>query len=95
MIAKLELPALTTISKVEVTPDLKLGKIGITVLDNKDEKRILEILQEHIYEMQGELIRKLKMRIVPRISFVIDKSEEYASHINKLLRETKEDEPEH
>ena len=76
MIARLELPALTTISKIEVTPDLKWAKVGITVLDISQEARVLDILHANIYDMQGELIRKLKMKIVPRVIFFIDKAEE-------------------
>ena len=94
MIAALELPALTTISKIEVTPDLKWGKIGITILATNPEmeKGVLEVLDEHIFEIQRSLNRKLKMKIVPRIKFVIDKGEEYADRINALLREAHDDE---
>lgn len=92
-LTKLELPAMTTISKVEVTPDLKWAMVGITVLskNKNDEKEILAHLSRNLFEMQGELIRNLKMKIVPRIRFVIDKQEEYAAHINTLLKKAKED----
>ena len=92
-IALIELPFLTTISKVEVTPDLKWGKVWITVLTEKseDEKAVLNVLKEHIFDLQGEVNRHLKMKIVPRISFVIDKSEQYSAHINKLIQKTHEE----
>jgi ribosome-binding factor A len=91
-ILKMELPALTTISKVEVTPDLKWSKIWITVMGDKDQQQnVLDLLHESLFEMQGELNRKLEMKFVPRIKFVIDHGEEYADHINELLRKTKED----
>lgn len=91
MILRLELPTLVTISKVEVTPDLKSAKVGITVLENNKEAVVLSELKGQIYQMQGNLIRKLKMKVVPRITFFIDKAEEYASHINELLKEASED----
>lgn len=93
MMAKLELPAMTTISKIEVTPDLKWAKVGLTILNASAEveKQVLDTLKNNIYEMQGELNRTLEMKIVPRITFFIDKGEEYASRINELLRKVKED----
>jgi ribosome-binding factor A len=92
-ILRLELPALTTISKVEITPDLKWGKIWITVMgDVKKQTEVLKILQENIFDLQGELNRAMAMKIVPRIKFVVDHGEEYAAKINELLRKTHEDE---
>jgi ribosome-binding factor A len=91
-IARIELPALTTISKVEITPDLKWGKIWITVMgDQAKQNDVLKILQENIFDLQGELNRSLAMKIVPRIKFVIDHGEEYAAKINELLRKANAD----
>ncbi len=92
-LARMELPALTTISKVEVTPDLKWGKIWITVMgDKKKQEEVLETLKEKMFDLQGELNRAMSMKIVPRIKFVIDHGEEYAAKINELLRKAHEDE---
>lgn len=90
--AKLELPFLTTISKVEVTPDLKHAKVWITVFSESeaDENAVLEALREHKYELQGDMYDYFKSKNVPRIHFAIDHSEQYASHINKLLKKTEE-----
>lgn len=87
---ELELPFLTTISKVEVSPDLKHAKVWITVFSDKekDEKAVLAVLHENIYDLQGGINEHLKSKNVPRIAFAIDHSEQYASHINKLLKET-------
>ena len=68
----LELPAMTTISKVEVTPDLKHAKVWITILDAARKDEVLETLKANLYDMQGELNRKLKMHHVPRVNFVVD-----------------------
>ena len=88
---QLELPVLTTISKVEVTPDLKWAKVWITIMgDEKQHEEVLAVLFEHKRELQDELIDKLSMKIVPRIKFVVDRAEEYAAHINELIRKTHE-----
>src|SRR5262245_9026115 len=90
----LELPFLTTISKVEISPDMKYGKIWITVMPagEANESKILKLLDESIYDLQGSLNRGLPTKIVPRVKFAIDHSEEFSSHINELLRKTHDQE---
>ena len=89
---QLELPVLTTISRVEVTPDLKWCKVWITILgDTKSQKDTLDVLNENLRDMQRQLNHKLTMKFVPKIKFVVDHGEEYAAKINQLLREAKED----
>ena len=89
---ELELPSLTTISKVEVTPDLKWSKIWITIMgDEVQQKETLGILRSKAREFQENLNHKLSMKFVPRIKFIIDHGEEYAAKINELLRKAKED----
>lgn len=88
-IMQLELPALTTISKVEVTPDLKWCKVWVTIMGDKDQQQeVLDILITNLKELQSSLIDKLTMKFIPRIKFVIDHAEEYASHIDELIRKT-------
>ncbi len=89
---QLELPALTTISKVEVTPDLKWASVWVTIMGEEGiQLQVLEKLNESLYDLQGDLHRKLTMKFVPRIKFVIDHGEEYAAKINDLLRKANED----
>ncbi len=91
-INQMELPSLTTISKVEVTPDLKWCKVWITVMGEDDrQKEVLAELQKTLFDLQGSLNRKLVMKFVPRVKFMIDHGEEYASHISELLRKTYEE----
>lgn len=92
----LELPAMTTISRVEVTEDLKHAKVWISIFSNTPEaqKEVLATLTENLYEMQGVLNRKLTMHHTPRIAFAIDTSAQYASRINELLKKTHDDEDE-
>jgi ribosome-binding factor A len=90
---QLELPALTTISKVEVTPDLKWCKVWITVMgDLKKQEAVMKVLTENLRDMQKELNQSLTMKFVPRVKFVVDHGEEYAAKINELLRKANQDE---
>ena len=92
-LSRLELPGLTTISKTEVTPDLKWGKVWVTIMGvSSVQRRTLAAINEELSEFQYSLIRKLRMKIVPRVSFILDHGEEYAAHINELLKKTHDEE---
>lgn len=90
----LDLSALVTVSKVETFEDLRHAKIFVTILpsDEQTEARVLDEISKALPEIQRILNKKIKMKFAPRINFVVDYSEEYASHINDLLKKTHDDE---
>ncbi len=81
---------LITISRVMMTPDLKLAKVYISFLGNKEpaEKLIERInyRKPHIRYMLG---RQLTMKYTPDLIFFFDDTMEYADRINKLLNDVK------
>ena len=94
LVQGLDLPAMTTISRVEVTPDLKHTKVWITIFseDERMEKGILKILEKNMRDLQKGLNEALFMHHIPRISFAVDNSQHYASRINELLKRTHDEE---
>jgi ribosome-binding factor A len=83
---------LTTISKVETSRDLRWSKVWVSIIGG-DDQTIMKTLHDNIYDIQGELNRKLHMKIVPRLQFFLDTSPRYAQHIDELIQEVhKEDE---
>lgn len=92
LISQLELPCLVTVSRVEVTNNLAHAKIWVTILDNSKQKGVIDELKKNLKEWQKILYDHMTMKFVPRISFLIDHSQEYVSRISELLREVhKED----
>ena len=77
---------LLTITAVDVSGDLSVGKIYFSCL-GQDQKEVLDILREHIYDIQGMLYHRLEMKKIPRIVFISDASGEHAGKISKVLRE--------
>lgn len=77
---------LITITKVEVTPDLRLAKIYYSVLGESKKKKItaqgLESAKKFIRKRIGD---ELKLRYTPDISLRVDKSAEHSEHIDKIL----------
>jgi ribosome-binding factor A len=83
-------PGIVTVSKVEASRDLKWAKVWISIVGGDDDK-IMGLLHKHIYEIQGELIRTLPMKIIPRIQFFLDTSPRYVQHIDELIKQIHEE----
>lgn len=82
--------ALITVSKVETSRDLRWAKVWITIVNGDDEK-IMNMLNHHLYDIQGELNRAMEVKIVPRLSFHLDTSGRYAQHINEIFHQIEEE----
>ena len=77
---------LVTIMAVETSKDVLHSRVIISVFPEKKAKAILEILNRHIYNLQQLLNKKLEMRPVPKIRFVLDQTEAEAEKLEGLLR---------
>lgn len=76
----------TTITKVEITPDLRYAKIYYTVLGNEKAKKSTEIALKNAKGfIKGHIGDRLKLRYTPEIIFKVDESIEYADKIERLF----------
>ena len=84
---------LVTVTKVEVTSDLRLAKIFYTVLgDEKQKKRVFEGLKSAKNFVKKYIGDKLELRYTPDVMFVVDKKLEYVTRINEVLEKIHEEE---
>ncbi|EKD46896.1 MAG: Ribosome-binding factor A [uncultured bacterium] len=74
-----------TIAKVDTTPDIRYTRVSISVFPYKEADYVMKTLSKEIYQIQGALNKKLKMRPLPRLEFVLDSTEEEADKIEKIL----------
>ncbi len=78
----------TSVTAVEVAPDLKTSKAYISVLgDEKAQADTLAGLQNAEGYIRRELARTLNMRNTPEIRFVLDQSIEYGVNMSKKIDE--------
>ncbi|HBU11309.1 MAG TPA: 30S ribosome-binding factor RbfA [Clostridiales bacterium] len=84
---------MASITKVDVTPDLKYAKVFVSVYDT-DKKRNATVdgLNHAAPFIRTKLSRALRLRRVPELVFVLDESIEHGLKIAKLLDEVKNDE---
>lgn len=84
-------PGLVTVSKVETSNDTKWAKIWVSIVGGNDDK-ILKIIDKNIYDIQGEVNRKMTLKLIPRLQFFLDTSPRYAQHISDLITKIHEEE---
>lgn len=84
---------LTTVSRVEVSKDTRWAKVWISIVGGDDDA-ILKIIVKNLYDIQGELNRRVNLKLIPRLQFFLDTSPRYAQHINELLDQIHEEEEE-
>lgn len=83
----IKLGVFLTVSKVDTTPDLRYTRIFLSVFPEKEINYVLETLKKEKYVLQGVLNKKLHMKPLPRLEFIIDKTEAEADKIEKILKE--------
>ena len=78
-----------TVTEVRMSPDLKNAKAYVIPLGGKDSEKTVSILTEFSYLIRKALSKKIDMKFLPRVSFVSDKSFDYAEKIEKLIKQNK------
>ncbi len=79
---------LTSVMSVEVTPDLKFAKIYVSVLgDDEEQEKTMEGLKKSASYARVQLARRMNLRNTPELTFILDKSIEYAARMSKRIDE--------
>tara|TARA_B110001454_G_scaffold197826_1_gene201556 strand:+ start:220 stop:588 length:369 start_codon:yes stop_codon:yes gene_type:complete len=78
-----------TVTEVRMSPDLKNARAYVIPLGGKDTDKAVGALTEFSYLIRKALAKKIEMKFLPKVSFVSDKSFDYAAKIEKLIQENK------
>lgn len=83
--------AFVTVTRVEVTDDLRHCKVFVSVIgDRHAARQSLDALHHARGFLRGELGRKIDLRHTPELNFVEDRSAERAIALAKALRDDAE-----
>ena len=77
---------LLSITRVDVTNDLRYAKIFISVLGDADEKQLLKGLRSASGWLRRELGSSLTLRYTPELVFELDNSIRHGAHINEIIK---------
>ena len=78
-----------TVTEVRMSPDLKNARAYVIPLGGKNTERAVDTLTEFSYLIRKALSKKIDMKFLPKVSFVSDKSFDYAEKIEKLIKKNK------
>ncbi|MCG0275038.1 MAG: 30S ribosome-binding factor RbfA [Thermosediminibacteraceae bacterium] len=79
---------LISITKVEVSKDLRHAKIFLSIYgDETTKQNVLEALHHAEGFIRKELANRVRLKFVPVLNFKLDESIEYSIHISKLLKD--------
>ncbi|MEG2351134.1 MAG: 30S ribosome-binding factor RbfA [Bacilli bacterium] len=80
-----------TITSVKIDTDLSLAQIYCTVLDENKKDKCLHDLNAAKGFIKSELFkRRLEIRKIPDLRFIYDESIEYATKIEKIIKNINE-----
>lgn len=85
-----------TVTRVEVSPDLKHAKVFFSVLGEEEAKtESLKVLRRASSYLRRELSHALTIRYVPELHFEFDVAMEHGDKIQRLLLQLEQEEKAH
>ena len=82
---------LATVTRVDASPNLSQAKVYISCLVGEKTDRVIEILNNQIYDLQQKLNQRLEMRPIPKIIFVKETETVEAGRIEEILEDLKKE----
>jgi ribosome-binding factor A len=79
-----------TVTGVDLSADLKLAKVYVSVMKEEETEQTLAVLNSSKHFIRSVLTKRLKMKFIPSIEFRLDTSIAYGFKIDKLLNEIKD-----
>ncbi len=85
---KLQDPALgfITITNVKLSPDLRIAKVYISVLDKEKRAEVLKKVEGTKGFIRSELASRIKIKFIPDLKFFIDDTLDYVEKIEGLIK---------
>ncbi|PCH70020.1 MAG: ribosome-binding factor A [Bacteroidetes bacterium] len=81
--------AFITITDVKVTPDLKQAKVYLSFLNEDDQDKVLDNIQQNSWIIRRELAQKIRNQVkyIPELMFHLDETQEEAARIEQLFKD--------
>lgn len=78
-----------TVTKVNITRDLSLARVFLSLFPTNDKKSVMEQIKSHTGEIRFFLGKRIKnqVRQIPELEFFLDDSLDYIENIENLLKE--------
>ena len=79
---------LISVTKVNITSDLSIARIYLSIYPSSQAKKVLESIQDNSFKVKHNLaiVLKNQLRKIPTINFFLDDSLDYIDDIEKALK---------
>ena len=78
---------MASVTHVDLSKDLKYAKVYISVYDTeKKKKSTIDTLTHAQHFIKNEIGRRIRIRRLPEIKFILDGSIEYSNKISEILK---------
>ena len=75
-----------TVSQVIVTPDMKWAKAFVSPLGGENFDEAMDYLNKNVFSIQKIIASKVRLKRMPKLVFIEDKSFDYASNISQKIK---------
>ena len=82
-----------TVTSVNVTPDLALAKVYLSIFNSENKQAVLLELEAAIHEVKKNLYNRIRkhVRRVPDIVFYLDDTLDEIHKVDEMMRKLRED----
>jgi ribosome-binding factor A len=82
---------LITITNVKVSPDLRIAKIYLSILEKDKRKITMEKIQTISGLIRNKLANRISIKFVPELKFFLDDTLDYVEKIDNLIKKIHEE----
>ena len=75
-----------TVSQVIVTPDMKWARAFVSPLGGDNFDEVMNYLNKNVFSIQKIIASKVRLKRMPKLVFIEDKSFEFASNISQKIK---------
>lgn len=79
--------SLITITRADISPDLKNATMFVTVLPEDQEAVAVEFLNRHRNDVREKVKKTLPLKRIPYLNFEVDYGEKNRQQVDSLLRQ--------
>jgi len=76
-----------TVTRVDISPDLKKVIIFITTIPDGREADALIFLKRSASDMRSYMKKNVRLKQIPHIDFMVDAGEKHRQHMDELIRD--------
>lgn len=80
-----------TITNVRVSPDLKIARIYLSVLEKEKRELALDKIEDKKGLIRTELAHRIRIKFIPELRFFLDDTLDYVEKIEGLIKKIHED----